>query len=253
MSPPVTVAFQAALPQEVQPFLRRVGAGRLSEPELPVWEFTRRAGRGLVVVSGMGEDAAARAAAWVLEHHQPQSLVALGFGGAVTPELPAGAMVLGDSYWRYDPQTKGLQELAAPPFPAWSLALEDKLRAAGLPVSRGSLVSTRGIISKADHGDLLTHLAHPVLDMETSAAVVAAQVRNLPFLALRAITDVAGEEIPDFLAQAVQQGKTPTAGEALAWLAAQLRRLPILYRLWQRSRLAARHLAQALEMVLEVW
>ncbi len=253
MSPPVTVAFQAALPQEVQPFLRRVGARRHSGVELPVWEFSRRGSRGLVVVSGMGEDAAARAAAWVLEHHQPQSLAALGFGGAVTPGLPAGAVVLGDSYWRYDPRTKGLEELAAPPFPGWSAALEDKLRAGGLPVFRGSLVTTRGIISKADHGDLLAHLAHPVLDLETSAATVAAQVRDLPFLALRAITDVAGEEIPAFLAQAVQQGKTPTAAAALAWLAQEPRRISLLYRLWRRSRLAARHLAQALEMMLEVW
>jgi nucleoside phosphorylase len=206
-----------------------------------------------VVVSGMGEAAAARAAAWVLEHHQPQSLVALGFGGAVTPGLPVGAVILGDSYWRYDPQTRGLENLAAPPFPAWSAALEDKLRAAGLPVFRGSLVSTQGIISKAGHGDLLTHLPHPVLDLETSAAAVAAQVRDLPFLALRALTDVAGEEIPAFLAQAVQQGKTPTAAEALAWLAADPRRISILYRLWRRSRLAAWHLAVALEGILEVW
>jgi len=121
-----------------------------------------------------------------------------------------------------------------------------------LPVYRGSLVSTGAIISKAGHGDLLAHLTHPVLDLETSAAATAAQVKNLPFLALRAVTDVAGEEIPDFLAEAVQQGKTPTAAEVLAWLAADPRRVPLLFRLWRRSREAARRLAQALEVILAV-
>jgi len=71
-------------------------------------------------------------------------------------------------------------------------------------------------------------------------------------LALRALTDVAGEEIPGFLARAVEQGRTPTAAQALAWVAADPRRVAILYRLWRRSCLAARHLAQALEAVLEV-
>ena len=252
MSQPITVVFQAALLQEVQPFLRRVQARRLVGQKWPVWEFKWPGGRGLAVVSGLGEDAAARAAAWVLEHHHPQALVSLGFGGALTPELPPGALVLGEAFRRYDPETRALSELPAPPSPAWFAALGDRLRAAGLPVYRGTLVSTRGIVSKAGHGDPLADLTHPVLDLETSAAALAARAHNLPFLALRALTDVAGEEIPGFLARAVEQGRTPTAAQALAWVAADPRRVAILYRLWRRSCLAARHLAQALEAVLEV-
>jgi len=252
MSQPVLVAFQAALVQEVQPFLRRVKARRLPGQPLPVWEFRWPAGRGLAVVSGMGADAAARAAAWIIEQYQPQSLVALGFGGALTPELPPGAVVLGQSHWRYNPETKVSEEVAAPPYPVWSARLGDRLRAAGLPVFQGSLVTTSEIISKAGHADLLAHLTHPVLDMETSAAAAAAQARGVPFLALRAITDVAGEEIPGFLAQAVRERRTPTVTQTLAWLAADPRRVSILYLLWRRSRLAAGHLAQALGMVLEL-
>jgi adenosylhomocysteine nucleosidase len=250
---PVTAAFLAALSQEVQPFLRRVRAKPLQGVKPPAWEFTWARGRGVAVVSGMGEDAAARAATWVIEHHQPQGLISLGFGGAVTPELSPGAVVLGESYWRYNPGTQTLEELPAPPLPAWSAALLERLHAAGLPVFRGSMITSRGIIHKAGHAARLHHLPHPVLDLETSATALAAQVRNLPFLALRAITDAAAEEIPDFLAKAAQEGKQPTVAAALAWLAADPRRLAVLLRLWGRSRLAARHLTQALEQVLEVW
>jgi hypothetical protein len=66
------------------------------------------------------------------------------------------------------------------------------------------------------------------------------------------VTDAAGEEIPDFIRQAFQAGNQPSAGTALAWLAADPRRLAALVRLWRRSRLAARYLARALEVVLNV-
>ena len=249
---PITAAFLAALSQEVQPFLRRVRATRLPGA-VSAWEFTRGPQQGVAVVSGMGEDAAAHSAAWVFERYQPQGLISLGFGGAVTPELPPGAVVLGEAYWRYDPDTQTLKELPAPPWPNWGKAWVERLRAEGLPVFRGSMVTTRGIIHKAGHAAVLHHLPHPVLDLETSAAALAAQVRKLPFLALRAVTDTAGEEIPDFLKEAARQGKTPSGAAALAWLATDPRRVADLLQLWGRSRLAAKHLTQALEEVLEVW
>ncbi len=204
------------------------------------------------MLSGMGEDAAARAATWIHERYQPQVFISLGFGGAVTPELPPGAVVLGESFWRYEPEAQALQEVTVPPSPAWLEDLLERLHTAGLPAFRGSVVTTRGIIHKASHQIPLQHLAHPVLDLETSAAAGAAHASNLPFLALRAITDAAGEEIPDFLKSFAQEGERPSVGAALAWLAANPRRLPLLFRLWRRSRLAARRLAQALEVVLAV-
>ena len=96
------------------------------------------------------------------------------------------------------------------------------------------------------------HLTHPVLDLEASAAVRFIQESGLPFLALRAVTDTAGEEIPDFIRQAARDSSTPTPGTALAWLARDPRRLAALLHLWRRSRLAAENLARGLEAVLEM-
>jgi len=199
----------------------------------------------------MGEAAAARVTAWLLERYQPQLFISVGFGGGLTPALQPGAVVLGESFWRYEPKGAALQELPAPPPPASLQELVQSLRGAGLPAFLGSMVTTPAVIHKASQGSELVHLSHPVLDLETSAAAAAARERNLPFLAMRAITDPLAEEIPDFIKEAAQAGKTPTPGMAMAWLAADLRRLPLLIRLWQRSRLAARNLAQAVEVVLE--
>ena len=247
----VAAALLAALSQEVQPFLRRVKARRVTEVSLPVWEFPLRAGPGVVVLSGVGQDAAARAAAFLIEHYHPQVFISLGFGGAVTPELPHGALVLGETLWQYDPESGALEELQAPPTPVALANLVERLMAAGLPAYLGSLVTTPGIINKARQGRALSHLLHPVLDLETSAAVTSLQAQNIPFLALRAVTDTSEEEIPDFISQAIREGKKPTASTALAWLTADPRRLANLLSLWRHSRLAGKHLAQALEVMLE--
>jgi nucleoside phosphorylase len=249
---PVTAALLAALSQEVRPFLRRNRARRLHGEAWPAWEFPLKTQKGVVALSGMGQDAAARAAAFLVSPYEPGVFISLGFGGAVTQELPAGALVLGETVWRYEPESGRPQEVAVPPPPIRLEDLVEGLRAVGLPAFRGSVVTTPVIIHKAVQGSPLLPLFHPVLDMETSAAVVGARAKNLPFLALRAVTDTWGEEIPDFIRQAAREGDRPTAGTALAWLAADPRRLAVLVRLWRRSRLAALHLAQALKVVLEM-
>jgi adenosylhomocysteine nucleosidase len=242
----------AALPQEVRPFLRRVQAKRLPQLALPVWEFACRNKAGVAVLSGLGASAAARAAAFLVERYQPQVFICLGFGGALTPEVPAGALVLGERFWEYEPDSGVLQELASPLAPVGLDGLMQRLQEAGPPAFRGSVVTTPVIIHKDSQGGALMHLTHPVLDLETSAAVRFIQESGLPFLALRAVTDTAGEEIPDFIRQAARDSSTPTPGTALAWLARNPRRLAVLLHLWRRSRLAAENLARGLEVVLQM-
>ena len=50
---------------------------------------------------------------------RPELLVSLGFGGALTPGLAAGALVLGETFWRYNPDTRKLEAgpQPAPPRP----------------------------------------------------------------------------------------------------------------------------------------
>ncbi len=171
---PVTAALLAALSQEVRPFLRRVKERRLAGSAWPVWAFSGKWGKGVAVVSGMGAAAAAQAADWIFQNYQPRVFISLGFGGAVTPALPAGALVLGEAFWRYDPGAGALQKITAPLPPVALADLLDRLQAAGLPAFLGSVVTTAGIIHKGHQGGPLLHLTHPVLDLETSAAAGAA-------------------------------------------------------------------------------
>jgi len=91
------------------------------------------------------------------------------------------------------------------------------------------------------------NLTHPVLDLESAIVAGVAASEGLPFLGLRAITDGAGEKIPEFI---VRAGGGVGAGAALAWLAADPRRIKDLVHLWRRSQLAAARLSRALEALL---
>ncbi len=203
----------------------------------------------MVALSGMGEAAARRAGETLVGRCRPELLVSLGFGGALTPGLAAGDLVLGETFWRYNPDTRELQAGPHPAFPRPLPLLCGALKKAGLTAVTGSLVTTSRIIHKGRQGGPLAGLPRPVLDLETGALAEMAAAQDLAFLSLRAITDAAGEEIPEFLHTAGDQGATVGVGAALRWLAADFRRLQDLLHLWRRSRGAARKLARALTVL----
>lgn len=247
---PCRLALLAALPLEVRPFLRQVKARRLQGVDLPAWEFSLGEGRGVLALTGMGEEAAAAAAERVTARWQPQVLISLGFSGALLPGLAPGDLVLGESFHHYDPVSGRLEEVKAPAPPRPSAELAGHLTAAGLPATIGSCVTTPGILHKGGQGGPLRHLPQPVLDMETAALAAVAREVGIPFLALRVITDTGGEEIPDFLRDGWEPGYGPGLSKALGWLAGDPRRLKAMLHLWRRSRLAAKRLTQALEVLL---
>jgi adenosylhomocysteine nucleosidase len=244
----------AALPLEVRPFLRRLKARSRRDLGFPAWEFKVGQGRGVAALCGMGAGAARETAAVLLGRWRPEILLSVGFGGALTPELAPGAIILGESYWRFHPDTGSLEEIVAPAPPRPLAALLQRLKGAGLPAFPGSLVTTPYIINKGRQGAALQPLGHPVLDLETSPLADLAAARGLAFLGLRVITDGPGEEIPEFIGQALKEDqKMPGPGAVLAWLGADPRRGWALLHLWRRSRGAARRLAAALAVIIPLF
>jgi adenosylhomocysteine nucleosidase len=241
------ILMLAALPLEVRPFLRRVKAKARRDLGLPAWEW--EPGPGVVALSGMGEAAARRAGEALVGSCRPELLVSLGFGGALTPGLAAGDLVLGESFWHYNPDTRELKAGPHPVPPRPLPLLCGALKKAGLTAVTGSLVTTTRIIHKGRQGEPLSGLPRPVLDLETGALAQVAADHDLAFLSLRAITDAAGEEIPEFLHKAGDQGASVGVRAALRWLAADFRRVEDLLHLWRRGRCAARALARALTIL----
>ena len=250
---PCRILLVAALPQEVRPFLRLSRARRRRGLPWPAWEFALGAVRGLLALSGMGQAAAREAAARLTAQFHPDLLVSLGFGGALNPGLHPGDLVMGESFSKYDPETQVFAPVTPAPAPPRPLPeLGGILAGVGLTVPLGNFITTPWIIHKGRQGKGLRGRSLPVLELESAALAELARAEGLPFLGLRAITDTAAEEIPDFLAPANQEPGPVGLLDALGWLAADPRRLQDLVHLWRRSRLAANRLATAL-MVLLPW
>ena len=242
------VLIMAALPQEVRPFLRRIHARPRRDLGLPAWDWEPTA--AVLALSGMGAGAARRAGETLISRCRPELLVSLGFGGALTPGLAAGEVVLGATFWHYDPDTRELKAIERPPAPRSLTLLPHVGEQAGLTIVTGSVVTTPRIIHKGSQSAPLSGLPNPILDLETAVLAELAAAHGLPFLSLRAITDTAGEEIPEFLRHAGDQEATIGLRAALNWLAGDFRRVQDLLRLWSRSRRAAQALSKALAILL---
>jgi len=237
------ILIMAALPQEVRPFLGRVKARRRTGLGMAAWEWEPEA--AIVAVSGMGAAAARRAGTNLLSRCRPELLVSLGFAGALAPGLAAGDVVVGGGFWHYNPDTRELRPGSRPAPDSWT-HLHHALGHAGLNSASASLVTTPRIICKAKHGAAFGGLPQPVVDLETGVLAELAAAQDLPFLSLRAITDAAADEIPEFLRHAAARQASPGIRTALAWLAQDVSRVQDLVRLWQHSRRAARSLSDAL-------
>jgi adenosylhomocysteine nucleosidase len=237
------ILIMAALPQEVRPFLRRIKARPRTGLGVVAWEWESEA--ALVALSGMGAAGVHRAGETLVNRWRPELLVSLGFAGALAPGLATGDVVVGGGFWHYDPDTRQLRPGSRPAPGSWP-HLHRALGHAGLNTASASLVTTPRIICKAKHGPALTGLPQPVVDLESGLLAELAAAHDLPFLSLRAITDAATDEIPEFLRHAINQQTSPGIRTALTWLAQDVTRVQELVRLWQRSRRAARSLSEAL-------
>ena len=236
-------------PEELRPFLRMVRHRRASLEGIKAWHFQGKDYEGVAFLVGMGGAAPRLLAERAIATFSPDHLLVAGFGGALTALPPPGGVLLAAECWRLEPagqlpRREDFQPVAPPQ------ALVAHLQAQGLAAYAGTLLTTPKIIPKASLPTRLSHLTLPVLDLETSEVAATATAHHLPFLAVRAITDGAGEEIQGFLADIINQHQGVPLSRLLPALWADPRRVGYCLHLWRRSRLAGQNLARALNLIL---
>ena len=131
--------------------------------------------------------------------------------------------------------------------PPWHLSFGVK----GLPAFTGALVTTPRVTLKGSLPDQIFCLPKPVLDLESAEFADVIRIYNLPLLAVRAITDGAGEEIQEFLAAIINRHQGVPLSLLIPALCAAPYRVRYCLHLWRRSLVAGRNLAQALDVILE--
>jgi adenosylhomocysteine nucleosidase len=198
-------------------------------------EVRRLADGALLVVSGIGEGAAA-AAARRLALAGATALASFGMAGGLDPALICGAVLLPEEVVARESAivsaTAGewRQRLRAA-LPASCIACGGKLLTSGRPLGSPDAKAAAWRESRA-----------AAVDMESAAIAEVARQAGLPFIALRVIVDTASDQLPEAVIAASAGGQL-RVGRLLAKLLRAPGDVGALIRLSARYRIAMRVLA----------
>jgi adenosylhomocysteine nucleosidase len=216
------VGLVIALPAEA----RSIGVRGIHAGQCKRWRG------GWVAVSGIGPHNAMHAANQLVMQGVAQ-LANWGVAGALDANLMPGDIVIPDRILYstgdhgYEPDMDACQRLAT--------ALSGKLK-----VSRGALWSTHEAIATGEAKRELAARSHALaIDMEAAPVAAVAQRHSLPFIAVKAICDTAGQDLPGGIADTLGQSDS---GMSLRMLGAITLAGP---NAWRATGKLAGHFAQA--------
>jgi adenosylhomocysteine nucleosidase len=196
----------------------------------------------LAVDSGVGIEAATRAADKVIGRHRPAWVVSAGFAGALREDLRRGHIVMADSV--ADLSGKELEV---------GLRMDQQAIAATRGLHVGRLLTLDRIVRSADEkrslGEKHTALA---CDMETFAIAETCRRNKVRFLAVRVISDGLDDELPPELEQLVnQKSSAARIGAAAGAIFRRPGSVKDMWRLKEEAIKASDRLAKFLESVFE--
>jgi adenosylhomocysteine nucleosidase len=216
----IKVAMVAALQREVRPLVNGWTAIR-KEYDGRSFEFFESDGL-VLVCGGIGREPARRAAEAVIALYAPASIISVGFAGGLEGSLKAGDIFI----------------------PQFVIDTGDGSRME-VATGKGTLVSFDQVAGSEQKMKLANAYGAQAVDMEGAAVARAAQSHRLNFSAVKAISDEAGETLPNLEAFITSDGKFRSASFTAfvtlrPWLWADVARLS------RNSRLAARKLTAEL-------
>jgi nucleoside phosphorylase len=233
------VAILAAQVEEIAPLLARVGA-RYDGRDAAARYWSSDVDRIAFAVSGMGRRRSRAATAALLDRSDAQRLIVMGIAGALTKDLDVGAIVVAETVLAED----------APPHSTDAVGTR---AAIGVGARPATLVTVdRMVTAVAERATLRAKVSSidasrpVVLDMESYDAVVAAAARGVSSTVLRAVSDGAEEELPEFLARSRKADGDLDRRLAVLLAMIHARSIPTLIALRRR----VRHCSEALAAMM---
>jgi len=184
----------------------------------------------LMVANGVGAHRAALAVDAALEVFRAEAVVSTGYCGALLPELQVGDVVAGTEVAAGDRR-----------FPALPVQSARAHR-------RGVVVSIDHVARTADEKSRLRAAGGTAVEMEAGAVAERAAAHKLPFYCVKAVTDLAGEDLAnDFNSALREDGHFATIKILRGTLHEPLVRVPELLRLRSRCARAAHLLGEFID------
>lgn len=234
---PADVGLVAALPMEVAPLIGQFARVRKYQgPRHKVIEGEIGGKVVALIIAGPGGPAARRATELLLAGHRPRWIVSAGFGGALDPALKRNAIVL----------PREVVDEAGGRF-AIDVAVPEGSEGFGT----GRLVTVdRVILTAVEKAALRSRTGAAVVDMETAAVAAVCHARGVRMLALRAISDEAGVDLPPEILSILGPTGGYRVGAAFGAIWRRPGSLKDLWRLREQAAATARRLAEILPTVL---
>lgn len=150
----------------------------------------------IAVAGGIGAESARRAAEAIIAKYSPALLISAGVAGSLVADLKVGATVFPATV--IDSQDSSRHETSIQHAPVGNTA-----------VGRTILITYPEVASVAQKQQLAKSYGAHAVDMEAAAVARAAQKHNLPFIAVKAISDNVNFEIPE-MSRFIRAGKFDT-------------------------------------------
>jgi len=215
--------FVASDPMEYAGILARSADLRPAKLALN-WARSARIGghKALLVANGVGPVRAAAAAETAVAAFRPNAVVSTGFCGALDPELAIADVVVGTSV------SDGTHHFPLRPV------------ASGAPHRTGAICSINHVAQTAAEKARLHASGAIAVEMEAAAVAGCAATFRLPVYCVRAVTDLAGEDLANDFSKALRpDGHFDTMAILRSALRHPWVRVPELLRLQKRCVRAA--------------
>jgi adenosylhomocysteine nucleosidase len=169
------VAIVAAMAGELKPLVRGWAHERRGNVELWRWKFDE--GEWVAVCGGAGVDAATRALAEVEKDGAPDLAISVGWAGALNPILQPG-------------RSYGISGVI-------DARTGERFRVAIWSDERW-IVTSPIVANEAEKQRLAVTYKADLVDMEAAAIARLAQMRGIPFYAIKGVSDGFTDKLPDF-------------------------------------------------------
>ncbi len=240
-------AIFAALPQELELIIQDLDALKGgSRNSYEVYYTSNKSVEIALVITSVGSANALAALQSIYMEFSPDIVLSTGYGGALYMGAAAGDLV-------WSSQVIYLSESGASVLlnvPAED-AFFEKI-SSSVPVTKGTIVTIDEITPKKD---ILCRLPdgiqNPVCDMETFALAKYCLEKGIRFFALRAISDLADEDIPGEIAHIMDTSGRPDIWRAVRLILRKPSLLTLLVRLGLNSRKASQNLRLAVTTLIK--
>lgn len=220
------VAIIAAMPGELKPLVR--GWPHSRRGPVQFWALRNEQEEWIAACAGAGRDAATRAFAGIEDGGPIDLVLSIGWAGALTAECAAGQAYSVAGV--IDLRTGERFHCEAGAGPYW-------------------LVTSPRVADESEKHRLAATYRAALVDMEAAAIARLAAMRNIPFYAIKGVSDELGAKLPDFNHFIDPNGQF--AGTKFVFFALLRPWIwPALVKMGENSRKASQHMAERLHELL---